>query len=62
MNVAFERPISAVHSRFEGVVPEGKLLEKAEKETFQIVQKYLKQMEKAEYSRLCSSHLKIMPG
>jgi methionyl-tRNA synthetase len=52
MNAAFEKPISAVHSKFGGLVPEGKLLEKAEKETFQIVQKYLKLMEKAEYSTL----------
>jgi methionyl-tRNA synthetase len=52
MNAAIEKPISAVHSKFDGKVPEGKLLEKAEKETMQIVQKYVKQMEKAEYSTL----------
>lgn len=52
MNAAIEKPISAVHSRFAGKVPQGKLLEKVEKETMQIVQKYLKQMEKAEYSTL----------
>lgn len=52
MNAAIEKPISAVHSKFEGKVPQGKLLEKVEKETFQIVQKYLKQMERAEYSTL----------
>jgi methionyl-tRNA synthetase len=52
MNAAIEKPISAVHSKFNGMVPEGKLLEKIEKETLQIVQKYLKQMEKAEYSTL----------
>lgn len=52
MNAAIEKPISAVHSKFGGKVPHGKLLEKAEKETMQIVQKYLKQMEKAEYSTL----------
>jgi len=52
MNAAFEKPIAAVHSKFEGKIPEGKLLEKAEKETMQIVQKYLKSMEKAEYSTL----------
>lgn len=52
MNAAFEKPIAAVHSKFGGKIPEGKLLEKAEKETMQIVQKYLKSMEKAEYSTL----------
>lgn len=52
MNASFEKPISAVHSKFNGIVPNGKLLEKAEKETMQIVQRYLKSMEKAEYSTL----------
>ncbi len=52
LNAAIEKPISAVHSKFDGKVPAGKLLEKAEKETMQIVQKYLKQMEKADYSTL----------
>jgi methionyl-tRNA synthetase len=52
MNAAIEKPISAVHSRFEGKVPEGKLLEKAEKETMKIVQMYLKNMEKADYLTL----------
>jgi len=52
LNAAFEKPIAAVHSKFQGAVPGGKLLEKAEKETMQIVQKYVKNMEKAEYSTL----------
>lgn len=52
MNAAIEKPISATHSRFDGKVPEGKLLEKAEKETMKIVQMYLKNMEKAEYLTL----------
>jgi len=52
MNAAIEKPISAVHTRFEGKVPEGKLLEKAEKETMKIVQMYVKNMEKAEYITL----------
>lgn len=52
LNAALEKPIAAVHSKFGGVVPNGKLLEKAEKETMQIVQRYLKSMEKAEYSTL----------
>ncbi|HXH74422.1 MAG TPA: class I tRNA ligase family protein [Bacteriovoracaceae bacterium] len=49
LNAAIEKPISAVHSRFDGKVPQGKLLEKAEKETMKIVQLYVKNMEKAEY-------------
>ena len=52
MNAAIEKPISAVHSRFEGKVPEGKLLEKAEKETMKIVQMYVKNMEKGDYITL----------
>jgi len=52
MNAAIEKPISAVHTRFEGRVPQGKLLEKAEKETMKIVQMYVKNMEKAEYITL----------
>ena len=52
LNAALEKPISAVHSKFESKIPAGKLLEKVEKETMQIVQRYLKQMEKAEYSTL----------
>jgi methionyl-tRNA synthetase len=52
MNAAIEKPISAVHTRFGGKVPEGKLLEKVEKETMKIVQMYVKNMEKAEYLTL----------
>lgn len=52
MNAAIEKPISAVHSRFDGKVPEGKLLEKIEKETMKIVQLYVKNMEKAEHITL----------
>jgi len=52
MNAAIEKPIAAAHSRFDGKIPEGKLLEKAEKETFKIVQMYLKNMEKADYVTL----------
>lgn len=52
MNAAIEKPIAAVHSKFDGVVPAGKLLEKAEKETMKIVQMYLKNMEKADHITL----------
>lgn len=52
MNASIEKPISAVHSKFDGKVPDGKLLEKAEKETMKIVQLYVKNMEKGEYITL----------
>lgn len=52
MNASIEKPISAVHARFDGKVPDGKLLEKVEKETMKIVQMYVKNMEKAEYLTL----------
>ena len=52
MNAAFERPISAVHSKFDGIVPEGKLIDKAEQETFRIVQRYIKSMSRASYPNL----------
>lgn len=52
MNAAIEKPIAAAHSKFDGKVPEGKLLEKAEKETMKLVQLYVKNMEKADYLTL----------
>ena len=52
MNAAFEKPISACHSKFEGRIPEGVLNEKVATETARMVQKYLRSMERAEYSTL----------
>jgi methionyl-tRNA synthetase len=52
MNAAFEKPISAVHSKFGGRVPEGVLNEKVAAETLQIVRRYVKAMERAETSSL----------
>lgn len=52
MNAAIEKPIAAAHSKFGGVVPDGKLLEKAEKETMKLVQMYVKNMEKADHITL----------
>lgn len=52
MNAAFEKPISACHSKFEGLVPEGKLIGKVEAETLKIVQMYLRSMQKGDYSTL----------
>ncbi|MBY0555451.1 class I tRNA ligase family protein [bacterium] len=49
MNAAFEKPISAANAKFDGIVPEGKLLEKVEQETVKIVQKYIHSMGKADY-------------
>jgi methionyl-tRNA synthetase len=52
MNASFEKPISACHSKFDGVVPEGVLLEKVVTETAQTIKRYLRSMDKAEYSTL----------
>lgn len=52
MNAAFEKPISACHSKFESKVPEGQLIEKVQLETANLVRKYLRSMERAEYSTL----------
>lgn len=51
MNAAFEKPISACHSKFDGVVPKGKLIGKTEAETQKMVQSYIRFMEKAEYPK-----------
>lgn len=51
LNAAFEKPISACHSKFDGVIPNGNLIGKTEKETKKIVQHYVKMMEKADYSK-----------
>jgi len=52
LNAAIEKPISACHSKFGGVVPEGKLIGKAEAETVKLVQMYLRSMQKGDYSTL----------
>jgi methionyl-tRNA synthetase len=49
MNAAFEKPISACHSKFGGVVPDGVLDAKVEERTYQIVAAYLRSMSKASY-------------
>lgn len=48
MNAAFERPISAAHSKFGGIVPHGALLPKVEADTLRIVQRYVRAMEKGD--------------
>ena len=52
LNAAFEKPISACHSKFGGMVPEGVILEKTAAETVQMIRKYVRSMERAEYSTL----------
>jgi methionyl-tRNA synthetase len=52
MNAAFERPISAVHSKFGGVVPEGVLSDKVVQDTVRIVQRYVTAMARADYPTL----------
>jgi len=52
LNAAFEKPISACHSKFDGTVPSGTLNPKVVEDTAKMVQRYLKSMEKAEYSTL----------
>lgn len=52
LNAAFERPVSATHSKFGGCVPEGVLLAKAEEATTKIVSRYMKSMERADYPNL----------
>jgi methionyl-tRNA synthetase len=52
MNAAFEKPISACHSKFGGKVPAGVLNEKVVAETLQVVRRYVKGMDRSEYSNL----------
>ena len=55
MNAAFEKPISACHSKFGGVVPEGVLLEKVVSETANVVRRYLRSMDRGEYATLLNA-------
>jgi methionyl-tRNA synthetase len=52
MNAAFERPISAAHSKFDGRVPEGVLLEDVVADTVRMVQRYVRSMDRADYPNL----------
>ena len=52
MNAAFEKPLAAAHSKFGGVVPDGKWIPKVEDESLKMIQKYLRSMERGEYSTL----------
>lgn len=52
LNAAFEKPLSACHSKFGGVIPEGELIGKTEKETLKLLPNYLKMMQKADYAKI----------
>lgn len=52
LNAAFERTISAAHSKFGSTVPAGQLVGKTAVETRKVIQMYMKNMDKAEYPDL----------
>lgn len=52
LNAALEKPIAACHSKFESEVPKGTLNEKVVVATNQMIERYIKSMEKAEFSTL----------
>ena len=52
INAAIERPISAAHSKFGGIVPEGVLAENVAAATLRMTQRYVNAMTRAEYSTL----------
>jgi len=52
LNAAFERPISAAHSKFDGRVPEGELIGDTMADTVRLVQRYVRAMERGNYPGL----------
>jgi methionyl-tRNA synthetase len=52
LNAAFERPLSAAHSKFGGQVPHGQLIPGLEEDTDRMVRRYVRAMDKAEYGTL----------
>ena len=52
INSAFERTIAAAVSKFDGRVPAGSLIEKADEQTAALVRRYLKAMPRAVYPSL----------
>jgi methionyl-tRNA synthetase len=52
MSSAFERPIAAAVSKFDGKVPAGTLIEDAEELTTRMVARYVKAMERATYASM----------
>ena len=52
LNAAFERPISAAHSKFDGRVPDGVLVDGVLSDTVRMVQRYVKSMDRADYPNM----------
>ncbi len=52
LNAAFEKPISACHSKFGGIIPDGDLIGKTAKETQKLIPNYLKMMKKGDYAQI----------
>ena len=53
LNAAFERPISAAHSKFDGRVPDGVLVDGVLSDTVRMVQHcYVKSMDRADYPNM----------
>jgi methionyl-tRNA synthetase len=52
LNAAFERPISAAHSKFGGQVPAGELAPGVLEGTVRMVQRYVRAMERSDYPNM----------
>ena len=52
LNAAFEKPISACHAHYQGLIPEGRIDDKSLAMTTRIVARYLKAMPRADYPSL----------
>ncbi len=52
LNASFEKPISACHSKFGGIIPDGDLIGKTAKETQKLTPNYLKMMQKGDYAKI----------
>lgn len=52
LNAAFEKPISACHSKFGGIIPKGKLIGKTEKESAKLLPNYIRMMQKGDTAKI----------
>jgi methionyl-tRNA synthetase len=52
LNAAFEKPLSAAQKHYDSKIPEGELIGKTEKETKKIIQIFINNMKKGDYSKL----------
>lgn len=52
LNAAFEKPISACHSKFGGIIPEGNLIGKTEKESAKLLPNYIRMMQKGDTAKI----------